>query len=166
MVEAWYCVGFVRNKETLAIQNLERQRYRVYCPRFEKTVSHARTTKRKLAVLFPGYLFVQLDIESQRWRPIDGTVGVTQIVKVAGSPARVDPGFMDKLHAASGADSVVAFGDALEVGDQVRVIGGAMDNQIASLCRMVDHERMVVLMAMLGRTVEVTIPRRHLIKAA
>ena len=166
VVEAWYCAGFARNAESLAIQNLEHQNYRVFCPRFLKIVSHARKKTQKLAALFPGYLFIQLELERQRWRPIDGTLGVTRIIKTAGRPARVDQSFVEKLLSVADPSGRVAFEEPLNVGDDVRVVGGPMDDQVASLCRMVDADRVVLLMSMLGRTVEVTMPRRHLIKAS
>ena len=166
MTQNWYCAGFLRNKEHLAIQHLQRQGYSVFCPRLRKTVSHARRKVQKLVPLFPGYLFVKLDVSQQRWRPIDGTIGVTHIVKTAGRPARVDPGFVAPLLESADAAGVISFDQALKPGDAVRAIGGPLNDQLGVLCRMKDTDRVVVLMSMLGRELEVTIPRSNLIKVA
>ncbi|MBA4338961.1 MAG: transcription/translation regulatory transformer protein RfaH, partial [Hyphomonas sp.] len=34
-----------------------------------------------LTPFFPSYLFVNLDVEQDAWRPINSTIGVLQIVK-------------------------------------------------------------------------------------
>ena len=40
---------------------------------------HARKTEIVLCPLFPGYVFVCLDIGEQRWRAVNGTFGVVRI---------------------------------------------------------------------------------------
>lgn len=162
----WYCVSFLKQKERLAIQHLERQDYRVLCPRIQRTVTHARKRVTKYVPLFPAYLFVQLDISSQRWRPIDSTLGVSHIVKTAGLPARVDDKFMEKLVTAAGQDGLLAFDEDLKPGEKVRAVGGALHDQIGTLCRMKESDRVVVLMSLLGRQVEVTLEKSQLIRAA
>ena len=161
----WYCVGFIANKERLAIQHLERQAYEVFCPRMTRTVSHARKRVKKLVPIFPGYLFVHLDLSRQRWRPINGTLGVTHIVSVAERPAPLKTGFVETLLDHADADGVVTFNEEFQPGDRVRMVGGAMHNQLGTLCRMKGPDRLVVLMSMLGREVETTVPKSMLIKA-
>lgn len=166
MAIQWYCAGFIKQKEALAIQHLERQQYTVFCPRFRKTVSHARTKKSVLEPLFPGYLFIQLDIDVQIWRPIDGTFGVTHLIKVGSRPTPVPSRFMDALLAGANETGIVSFEDTLQPGDKVRTIGGPLHGQIGTLLKLKDADRVVVLMSMLGGAVPVTLPRGQLMKAS
>ena len=166
MTDQWYCAGFIKQKEALAVQHLERQDYTVFCPRLRKTVSHARQKKSVLSPLFPGYLFIQLDIDVQRWRPIDGTIGVTHLIKNGSRPTPVPWRFMEMLLSGADENGIVSFADSLQPGDQVRTIGGPLDGQIGTLLKLKDADRVVVLMSMLGGRVPVTVPRGQLIKAS
>jgi hypothetical protein len=52
--ERWYVVQTQPHGEARAIFHLERQDYRIFCPRIRKTVRHARKATRVLASLFPA----------------------------------------------------------------------------------------------------------------
>jgi transcriptional antiterminator RfaH len=166
MASRWYCAGFIKQKERLAIQHLEYQDYEVFCPRFRKTVSHARRTRSVLTPLFPGYLFVRLDIDSQRWRPIDGTIGVTHIIRNGARPTPVPESFVEALLRGADGDGIVSFEESLSAGDKVQTIGGPFNGQIGTLLKLKDADRVVVLMSMLGGPVPVTVPRGQLMKAS
>ena len=64
----WYAVQTLPNRENLAVSHLERQGFDVWLPRIERIIRHARQTKRVWRPLFPGYLFINLDLEKARWR--------------------------------------------------------------------------------------------------
>ena len=86
----WYAVQTQPNRENLAVTHLERQGFDVWLPRIERIIRHARQAKRVRRPLFPGYLFINLDLETARWRTINGTVGVKNIVKCGHTPSVVD----------------------------------------------------------------------------
>ena len=93
----WYAVQTQPNRENLAVSNLERQGFDVWLPRIERIIRHARQIRRVKRPLFPGYLFINLDLETARWRAINGTVGVSHIVSFGQSPSVVDSAFMTAL---------------------------------------------------------------------
>ena len=161
----WCCVKFLANKETIALGQLERQGYRVFCPRIVKTVSHARKRTEKHVPFFPTYLFVQIEPETQLWTPINGTHGVVSIVQAGGQPAWVRPTFVENLINSADETGLVSFNERFVVGDKVRAISGPFDRLVGTLVEMKDTERVTVLMSMLGREVNVTVPRRQLIAA-
>ena len=61
----------------------------MYLPRYRKVRRHSRRFERVLAPLFPHYLFVRLDMERQRWRPILSTYGVHHLICNGIAPASV-----------------------------------------------------------------------------
>ena len=69
----WYLIKTKPRQEKKAKQNLENQGYEVFC-------SLAKLNN-KLVVLFPGYLFIQLNNKTQNWSPINSTKGVSHFVK-------------------------------------------------------------------------------------
>ena len=88
-MKQWYVVHTQINREPTASQHLERQGFEVYCPRYRTTVSHARRVREVARPLFQRYLFVKVNTEIQRWRSINGTIGVSKLVSFDGQPKPV-----------------------------------------------------------------------------
>ncbi len=89
-MKKWYLVYTKPRQEKLASQHLQNQAYEVYLPLIK--VERIRQGVRSLVeeVLFPRYLFVQLDkVGTQSWAPIRSTVGVSQLVKFGTQFAQV-----------------------------------------------------------------------------
>ena len=58
----WYVVQTQVNGEAKAAQNLLRQGYEIYLPRYLKRRRHARKMDFTAKPLFPRYMFVAIDI--------------------------------------------------------------------------------------------------------
>ena len=95
----WYAVNTQPHQENKAQFNLVRQGYEAWLPLRRKTRRHARRIETIKAALFPNYLFVRLDLSCERWRPINGTFGVRQLVMRGDGPAPVADGFVEDLRA-------------------------------------------------------------------
>ena len=72
----WYVVHTRPHRERRAEANLLRQGNRAWLPQMERSRRHARRIETVRMPLFPGYLFVSLDMARDAWRAIDGTFGV------------------------------------------------------------------------------------------
>jgi len=156
----WYAVQTQPNRENLAVSHLERQGFDVWLPRIERIIRHARQTKRVWRPLFPGYLFINLDLETARWRAINGTVGVSHIVSFGQVPSVVDSAFMTALKATENMDGLVeADHDDLKLGQDVEILSGPMAGKIGKLLRLDPGNRVTVLLQMLGHFVHGQIGR-------
>ena len=99
---AWYLVHTKGRQEDTAITNLQRQNFRCYMPMLY--VEKVRRGKPVVVAepMFPSYVFVQLDtsenIKGQSWSPIRSTLGVRDLVKFGGHPAKVDADLITALH--------------------------------------------------------------------
>jgi transcriptional antiterminator RfaH len=83
----WHVVQTHSRAEEKAVVHLMRQGYDVYLPRYLKRRRHARRSETVAAPLFPRYLFVSFDRQVQRWRSIQSTIGVSQLVCNGETPA-------------------------------------------------------------------------------
>src|ERR1700755_204170 len=93
----WYVVQTQANGEFRAAENLRRQGFEVYLPRYLKRRRHARRVETVAAPLFPSYLFVAIDMATQRWLSIQSTVGVARLVCDGDRPAAVPPHVIETL---------------------------------------------------------------------
>jgi len=154
----WFAAGFKPNGYDLAAHQLMRQGYDVFCPKLARHVKHARKTVRKLAPLFPGYMFVAVDTQAQRWRPIESTPGVTKLVKFGNEPACLPRGVVESLKAMSSDTGEMALlAPDISIGDAVRVEGGAFDQWVGEVVKLAPPDRITLLIDLATRRVPITI---------
>jgi transcriptional antiterminator RfaH len=156
----WYVVQTQAQNESRAELNLRRQGFVTYLPRYLRTRRHARQTKTVARPLFPRYLFVALDLARDRWRAIQSTFGVTNLVLVGEAPAPVPDGIVDEIRAREGNDGYVALGLPAGVGpgSRVRLVDGIFADARGVLERIADDRRVAILLELLGREVRVFVP--------
>lgn len=163
--ERWYAVHSRPRREFHARTQLENQDYRTFLPLGLKTVRHARKLDTVSAPFFPRYLFVALDLTRQRWRSINGTIGVAGLVMQGDTPHPVPQGVVEALVGLTDARGLLQLGRDLRIGDQVRIIAGPFFESLAICERLDDHGRVRVLLDIMGGQVPVQIKRDFLVAA-
>lgn len=159
----WYVVNTQAKRELVAANNLRRQNYEVFLPCTWRTVRHARKVTSVKAGYFPGYLFVLLDLDLDRWRPIESTVGVLRIIKGGDRPLATPDGLIQALLAATGPDGVLDLADPVtRPGQSVRITRGPFADQLAIVERSSGEDRVRVLLSVLGQQAPVDIVRYDL----
>jgi len=155
----WYVVQTQPHAENRALQHLERQGYRTYLPRYLKRRRHARRVETVAAPLFPRYLFVAVDLASQRWRSIQSTVGVARLVCNGEGPAMVAGDVVAGLKRRENADGFVRLDQRPNLlrGAPVRVLDGVFAACIGLFDGLTDGQRVAILLELLGRKVRVVL---------
>lgn len=153
----WYVVQTQVNGETKAAQNLLRQGYEIYLPRYLKRRRHARKVDFTAKPLFPRYMFIAIDMASHRWRSIQSTFGVSRLICNGDDPAMVPGGVVHALKAREDDNGFIKLESkpAFAPGDQVRVLAGAFMDSAGLFNGLADHDRVSILLDMLGRKVRV-----------
>jgi transcriptional antiterminator RfaH len=155
----WHVVQTHSRAEEKAAAHLTRQGYGVYLPRYLKRRRHARRSETVPAPLFPRYLFVAIDRKVQRWRSIQSTIGVRQLVCNGEDPASVSEGIIAELRGREDERGFVRLErrSRFATGDKIRVVEGVFDACLGLFEDMVDHERVSILLDLLGRKVRVVL---------
>lgn len=156
MSSRWYAANIRPNAERLAVANLARQGFRTFLPQRLKTVRHARQFRTGLAPLFPGYLFLELDLGRERWRSVNGTLGVVALVGSGSAPAPVPAGVVEALLAMTSGGEAVDFAQVLRTGSEVRILAGPFAGRLGTLERLTDQGRVQILLEMMGTAVRIT----------
>ncbi|MBB4368410.1 transcriptional antiterminator RfaH [Bradyrhizobium sp. cir1] len=153
----WYVVQTQVNGEGRAAHNLLQQGYHIYLPRYLKRRRHARKVDFVAKPLFPRYMFVAVDTVGQRWQTIQSTRGVSHLVCKGDEPAVVPDGVLGELKAREDERGFVRLsaGPSFARGDKVRVLAGSFMNSAGLFDGMGDHDRVAILLDMLGRMVRV-----------
>jgi transcriptional antiterminator RfaH len=116
-----------------------------------------------MAAFFPGYLFVALDPARDRWRSVNGTLGVNRLLAGAdGTPIAAPRGVVEGLKQYVDASGACRFDRDLAPGQSVRIIAGPLAETIGVLARLDPNGRVRVLLEILGGRFYATLPRSAL----
>jgi len=146
----WYLIRTKGRQESIAINNLENQDYHVYCPFAE--------INNKNVALFPGYIFIYLDNESQNWSPIRSTKGVLHIVRFGLNYTIVPKNIIEfiKTNQINTTKKLKNLNKS-KLGDKVQITDGAFKNCIAIFKEYKPDERVMLLMKILGQQQTISI---------
>lgn len=164
-MKRWYAVSCQPRMELWARSNLWQRGFEVYLPLYLKRRRHARRTEEIERPLFPGYLFVHADLGAGDRRRVDSARGVRSLVRFGERiPALADE-VIAEIRSREGPDGLIHLGDAtrLQAGERVRVIGGPLEAQVGLIVGCAaDHNRVIILLDLLGRQVRARVRAEQL----
>lgn len=163
----WFVVQTQAHSEIKASQHLERQGFETYLPRYLKRRRHARKVDTVAVPLFPRYLFVALDTQSQRWRSVQSTVGVSRLVTDGNEPLAMVGSVIDALRRREDASGFIQFdpSPSFSAGDRIRVTAGAFADAFGLFEGCGDRARVAILLDLLGRKVRVMLDTEIVVAA-
>lgn len=161
----WFAVQCLANRESAAAAHLRSQDFAVFLPCRERTRRHARRLETVLTPYFPSYLFVQLDLERDRWRSVNGTYGVARIVMQGDAPAPAPLGVVETLKAACDDKGILKLSPDFKPGQSVRLLAGAFADAVGELERLDDAGRVRVLLKIMGGRVPIVLAQESIISA-
>ncbi len=162
----WYVVMTQPNAELRAEDNLQRQGFAVYLPRYLKTRRHARKTETVTRPLFPRYMFVSLDLGRDRWRSVLSTFGVQSLVFSGDRPGEIAGDVVAAIRAREGEDGYIAFSPPrIAAGAPIRILDGIFEDAVGVFERVADKRRVAVLLQLLGREVKALLPSESVVAA-
>lgn len=160
----WYVMQSKPRKEAFLRERLRIQRIDVYLPSIR--VKPVNPRARKEQPFFPGYLFVQVDLEEipiSEFRRISGSIG---LVCYGGEPAHVGDALIREIQAQVEeiTDSADRYVDRFRSGDLVVIKDGPFATYKAMFdCRLSGQDRVRVLLELLqGQKMRLELSGRQL----
>jgi transcription antitermination factor NusG len=154
----WCCAQVDRRRERLALHCLALSGFQTYVPRI-------RAPQRTSTPLFPSYAFVRIELQ---WHAVRWSPGVLRLITNGGEgPAHVPDRIIDELRSREGRDGLIALprsphpGDRFQRGDKVRVTTGPLTGFVGLVESMRAHQRVEVLLQMLGSLQRVELANRR-----
>ncbi|MBS0418952.1 MAG: transcription/translation regulatory transformer protein RfaH [Proteobacteria bacterium] len=162
----WYLVHTKSASESVARENLERQRYDVYLPRIVESVRRGERRIDRIAPLFPRYLFLRLNEGQQALAPVASTIGVAAIVRFGSQytivPDRVVRELQERADPHSGLHRLNSE-SRLTPGATVRIRRGPFEGLEGVFERAAGADRVVVLLNLLGQASQVCVSRESIL---
>lgn len=160
----WYVVATHPNREKLAEQQLKNQAFITFFPKRMKTIRHARKTQERVVSFFPGYLFVSLDLKTNRWRSVNGTIGTKSLIMSGDQPIAVPEGIVEQLQEMTDEKGFLKLRDELNPGDRIRILNGPMADMIGEIDRLDGKHRARVLLDLLHSKMHTVVPLDNISK--
>ena len=165
-MRTWAVVHTRPHQEVRAEENLKRQGFKTWLPMMLRSRRHARRIDTKREPVFPGYLFVDLDMDSDPWVSINGTYGVKYILSDSKKPTSLPREFIEALkHTLDKDDNCTLAPNGLKKGDLVKIISGPFVDCVATIRELLPRDRTRLLLATLGGNVIATVSKGALVSA-
>jgi transcriptional antiterminator RfaH len=140
-------------QEAIAEGNLLRQSFEIYLPVIKEKKRRRGKWTELVLPLFPGYLFVRLDLNSDNIAPIRSTHGVTSLIKFGELIRPVPDRFIQELQDSADPTTGLHQGhrSPFKKGDEVTVLAGPLAGVRGVFQATSGSERVSILLEMLGR---------------
>jgi len=164
----WFAVICKPRQESIALENLQRQKFHCFLPMVDKPAGKSarrKSARRKSMAepLFPGYLFLQADSARHNLAPVRSTRGVQQMMRFGIKLAVVPDPVIQYLKSRVDENGLIPLTpDYLKAGDKVRVLDGALAGLHGIFTEQNKEARAILLMNILGRQTKVQIDPRRL----
>ena len=158
----WFLAQFKPNSHNVAARNLARQGFRIFLPMQEETRRARGRFVIQMRPLFPGYLFVALDMAQGGWRAVNSTYGITRLVSFGSQPTPVPRDLVSQLMRRCDRDGKLLPPRQLKPGDEVTVTNGPFTDFVARIERIAPDRRIYVLMELMGAETRVAVSAKQL----
>lgn len=158
----WYLLRAKPRQEIVAVENLERQLFRVFLPLMSRNRHRRGKWIRIVEPMFPGYLFISLDFARQNSASIRSTRGVVDFVRFGAEPRPVPESIIHSLKTMPSAvpDETAPL---FRRGDPVAIVAGSLSGMQAIFQAEKGADRVILLLDLLGRCVRITMNRSHVV---
>lgn len=148
----WCVVSTKPRQEMVALSNLENQGYQVYLPRISVQKRRRDKWRSVSEPLFPGYLFVQLNLGQDSVAPIRSTHGVQGLLRFGAHIPSLDSSLIDwfKQHEQQQFEQPKTANDLFKPGAPVTILTGPFAGLQAVYEMSASSERALLLITLLG----------------
>lgn len=152
----WFLVRTKPNREHYAAGHVKRQGCEIFLPEFYDTI------RRKIAILFPSYLFVLT--HGGQWSFLLSTYGVAGIIKTGDEACPVPNVVVEKLKRSRNKQGLIVLPARrrFHFNQRVRIISGSLTDYIGLYQGTNSEYRVRVLLEFMGRLTPVWLDERQL----
>lgn len=157
----WFLAQYKPNSHNIAGRNLARQGFTTFLPLQEETRRVRGRFSTQLRPLFPGYIFISLDMSQGSWRAVNSTYGITRLVSLGKEPSIVPRDLVTQLMLRCDRDGKLMPPKLFEAGDQVIMTSGPFTDFVATIECIAPDQRVYVLMELMGGQTRVAVSAGH-----
>ena len=159
----WLCVMCKTQQENTAEENLKRQGFTVYLPMAPNTARKQGRVTKTIKAMFPGYLFIEVDLQRQDISVIRSTLGCIAVLRHGVQPAVVPKQVMASVvEAAAVLQGQFKSDQGFTPGARYELLEQGFQGHTATFLALEGKERARVLVTLLNSEQEVKVPTHRL----
>jgi transcriptional antiterminator RfaH len=150
--DKWLVAYTKPRQELVALQNLERQNFEAYLPRYKKFKNAETGPAPVLEPMFPRYIFFRPSTPAQSIETVRSTKGISHLVRFGFEPGVVSADMVATIQAFEALQNQASLADMsnFKAGQKVKLKHVALCN-MGGLVQSVSSKRVAVLLEILGR---------------
>ena len=159
-MNAWYLIYSKPKGENLAREHLERQGYQTYLPLAPVIRRRRGKAIRVIEPMFPRYLFIYLSDETDDWRPIRSTIGVSSLVRFGQVPVSLPDSLIKELKSRENEEGIQQLPEkSYSGGERVKIVEGPFQDYEAIYQCKTGKQRVSLLLKIAEHAVEIRIQK-------
>ena len=161
--KSWIVARNKPNQDKIALINLERQNFEFFQPTF-KTMSRIKNKFREIIKpIFPGYIFIAINLEEKNWHKINNTRGISNIIVFGNEIPLICCELIEELKYRFSLNNTQKAADPLEIGINAEITNGPFAQLIGKIDEIDADQRIWILLDILGTQTRVSINKLNLI---
>ena len=158
----WAAVNVKPNQANKVEANLMRQGLNFFTPRIKITKRQQNRFIHRFDLLFPGYMFVQIDTANEDARKLHSTYGVSSIVRVGNCIGALPDDFIEAMRNNTHEIHNKACID-LTPRQKVEITRGPFAGIVGELIRLDTSQRVKCLFELMSGKVSISLDKDHLV---
>ena len=156
-MKSWLVASYKMNEIKRLRSNLLNQEFEFYLP---KIIVKNINSAPKEQLLFPGYIFVNTNIEN--YSALKYTMGIKNIIKFGNNIPCISDEEIKLIQKLEKKSKIHPVASQMKIGQDVRVSKGFLKGNIVKICSIPSKERVDVLLTFLGSIRRVTMSEKNL----
>jgi transcriptional antiterminator RfaH len=158
MKKKWLVATYKINEVKRLEGNLFNQKFEYYLPKITTTKINS---KSKVEMLFPGYIFVNTNLEN--YSTLKYTKGIKNIIKFGDNISCISYEEIEAMKMVEKRSKTNPVVSQIKIGQDVLITKGSLRGIIAKVCSLPSKERVGILLSLLGSIRRVSISEKDLI---
>jgi transcriptional antiterminator RfaH len=161
--KSWIVARIKPNQDKTALRNLERQNFESFQPTF-KTLSKLHNKFNEIIKpVFPGYIFIALNLEEKNWHTINYTRGISSIIVFGNEIPLIRCELIEELKHRFSLNNIPNAADPFKIGMNAEITNGPFAQLIGKIEEIDADQRIWILLDILGTQTRVSINKLNLI---
>ena len=158
----WLVAQIKPKSHDLAFRNLERQGFETFMPKIKVSTKKENKFINKEVFVFPGYVFIGVDLQDHYWTKINSTYGVSKLLSFNNKPSEVPLDFIVTLKKKFQDNINPIIDENLKKGDTIKFNNGPFAELVVNIESVEEKKRIYVLLEVMGghRKLEINLKER------
>ena len=158
MKKNWLVATYKINEVRRVESNLLNQEFDFYLPKITTTKINS---KSKEELLFPGYIFVNTNLEN--YSALKYTIGIKNIIKFGENISCISCKEIEAMQMAEKISKINPVVSQIKIGQDIMIAKGSLTGIIGKVCSLPSKDRVGILLSFLGSMRRISIPEKDLI---